>query len=152
MSELKLLLIVHAAATLIMTGVILVIQFVHYPLFRLVGTETYTAYQAAHMSAITLVVLPLMGVELITGLLLLGAQPPGVPAWMVYAGFGLIIVVWLMTGLVNAPQHGALSMGFNADTHTALVASNWVRTLAWVARSLLVCAMVWAMIQPQPTA
>lgn len=144
MNELKWLLVVHLAATLLMTGVIWVIQLVHYPLFRFVGDTSYAAYQAAHMNAITLLVLPLMLVEAGTGLLLAMSPPAGVPGWQVYLGFALIGVVWFMTVFINSPQHIQLSAGFNEGVHQALVSSNWIRTAAWTVRAGLV---VWMLMQ-----
>jgi len=147
MTELKWLVLIHAASTWLMTGVIWVIQLVHYPLFRLVGERNYTAYEAAHMGAITLLVGPLMLAEALTGLLLVGVQPSGVSRWLTYVGFALIALVWLMTLFVNAPQHTLLSAGFNAAVHQALVNSNWVRTLAWTARAVITGAMIIGLIE-----
>jgi len=142
MSELKLLLIVHAGVTLMMTGAIWIIQIVHYPLFSLVGSAGYSAYQSAHMSAITLVVGPLMLAEAVTGAWLLFERPAGVTAGQAAFGLVLIGVVWAMTLFVNGPQHAALSSGFDPETHAALVNSNWVRTLAWTLRGGLVLWML----------
>lgn len=144
-AETKLLLIIHAAATFFMLGVIVLIQLVHYPLFRYVGAETYTTYQSAHMSAITLVVGPAMLIEALTGFLLL--TNVDLPPALVWIGLALIGVVWLTTAFVNVPQHSQLSIGFNAAVHQALVASNWIRTLAWAGRGAVVALMLWASLR-----
>ena len=73
----RLLLLVHAGATLMMLGVILVMQVVHYPLFARVGTEEYTAYQKSHMRRITGIVLPAMSAELGTAAWIAFDRPPG---------------------------------------------------------------------------
>ncbi|MDX2163710.1 MAG: hypothetical protein SF162_20505 [bacterium] len=147
-SELKLLLLVHTAATLFMTGAIFIVQIVHYPLFRFVGADAFPAYQAAHMDAITLVVGPAMLLEAITGLLLAGAvgtNAPftGVGALLAWVGLGLIGVAWLVTMCISVPQHSQLMGGFDSGVHAALVASNWIRTLAWTARAGIVLALLW---------
>lgn len=141
-NEMKWILLVHVGATLMMAGIIWLIQIVHYPLFDRVGGSTYIAYQTAHMNLITLVVGPLMLVEAGTGLLLALMQSDGIPPTLTWIGFALIAVVWLMTLFVNAPQHVALSGGYDAAIHNALVTSNWIRTLAWSARAVLVLVMV----------
>lgn len=46
------LLITHAAATLWMTGLIWFVQVVHYPLFALVGSTGFAAYESAHATQI----------------------------------------------------------------------------------------------------
>jgi len=136
------LLLVHAAATLAMFGVILVVQWVHYPLFRHVGAADYATYQAEHMRRITWIVGPLMGTELVTaGLLAWGPLSP-VPAWAAWAGLGLVGVIWGTTALVQVPLHAALTGGFDPAAHRRLVRSNWVRTVAWGLRAALVLWML----------
>lgn len=140
---LSLVLIGNAAATLMMTGCIWLIQLLVYPIMSRVGAAQFPAYESAHIGAVTLVVGPLMLAEAVTSLLLLGARPNGVPAWMPLAGMVCVAVVWVTTACINVPQHNALSLGFDAATHSALVASNWIRTIAWTAHGALVCAMLW---------
>lgn len=141
-NELKWILLLHVGATLMMTGIIWIIQVVHYPLFNRVGAPTYIAYQSAHMNLITLVVGPLMLIEAGTGLLLALMQSDGIPPTLTWIGLALIAVVWLITMFVNTPQHVALSGGYDAAIHNALVTSNWIRTLAWSARGVIVLVMV----------
>jgi hypothetical protein len=136
------LLLVHAAATLMMFGVILVVQWVHYPLFRHVGTAAYTTYHAGHMRRITGIVAPLMGTELVTAGLLVWVPPPGVPAWQPWAGLALVSTIWASTGLVQVPLHRALAEGFDPSLHRRLVRTNWIRTGAWAARAALVLCML----------
>ncbi|MFB6247584.1 MAG: hypothetical protein ABEL97_03355 [Salinibacter sp.] len=136
------LLLIHAAATLTMLGVILVVQWVHYPLFRHVGAAGYATYQAEHMRRITGVVAPLMGVELVTAILLAWTPPATVPAGLAWAGLALVGLIWGTTGLVQVPLHAALTDGFDRATHRRLVRTNWIRTVLWAARSGLVLWML----------
>ena len=136
------LLLVHAAATLAMFGVILMVQWVHYPLFRHVGTEQYTTYQAEHMRRITWIVAPLMGTELVTAVLLGAAPPPGVPAGAAGVGLALVLLIWGTTGLVQVPLHRRLTDGFDPAVHRRLVRTNWLRTVAWGLRAGLVLWML----------
>lgn len=140
--SMKALLLAHAAATLVMFGVILVVQIVHYPLFARVGAGGYAAYQAAHTRLITYVVFPPMVVELLTAVALVAWRPFGLPAWLVWAGLALVGVIWLSTALLQVPAHQTLGAGFDAAAHRRLVATNWIRTVAWAARSALVVAML----------
>ena len=140
------LLLVHVAATLIMLGVILIVQVVHYPLFGLVGDETYAAYQHAHMQRITWIVLPAMTAELLTAVALVIWTPPGIPSWLIWTGLALVGVIWASTGLVQVPLHSALVQGFDADVHRRLVLTNWVRTVAWLLRGGLVLLMLGSMM------
>jgi hypothetical protein len=40
------------------------------------------------------------------------------------------------------PQHAALGAGFDEAAHRTLVLTNWLRTVAWTLRGLLVSWMV----------
>lgn len=136
------ILIVNAAATWLMTGVIWIVQLVHYPLFARVGGEGFPAYHAAHSNRISLVVGPAMLTEAATAVLVAVMRPEGVAAWAAWLGVGLVAITWLATALLAVPQHGRLSTGFDAAAHRRLVAGNWVRTAAWSARGVLVAAML----------
>jgi len=125
-----------------MFGVILVVQVVHYPLFRLVGTDTYVPYHAAHMTRITWIVLPAMAVELLTAGALVAWRPALLPAWQVWTGLTLVLFIWTTTGLLQVPLHRTLADGFDADAHARLVQTNWIRTAAWTLRAGLVLWML----------
>ena len=56
--------LLHAIPTLLMTGVIWIIQVVHYPLYRRVGADAFADYEREHCARIAFVVLPLMVAEL----------------------------------------------------------------------------------------
>ncbi len=136
------LLLTHAAATLVMFGVILIVQVVHYPLFSKVGEDGFAAYQTAHMRQITYIVFPTMTIELLTALALVFWQPAMMPTWQVWLGLALVGVIWLSTAFLQVPLHDALRTGFDAAAHRRLVRTNWLRTLTWAARSVLVLAML----------
>lgn len=133
----KWLLLLHAAATLAMVGIIWFVQVVHYPLFKWVGTEALPAYQAFNTTATTWVVFPPMLLELLTALALVLHPPPRTSPTLAWVGLALLALIWLSTAFLQVPQHNVLATGFNASAHRALVLSNWVRTLAWSARGVL---------------
>jgi hypothetical protein len=132
----------NLAATLAMAGVIWAIQLVHYPLFGRVGEAGFAAYEAEHTSRITLLVGPLMLVELVTATALLWLRPGAMPSWAAAVGLGLVAAVWASTLLVQVPLHAELSRGFDAAAHRRLVATNWGRTATWTARAAL---LLWVM-------
>lgn len=136
------LLLLHAAVTWTMVGVISVVQVVHYPLFRHVGASSYATYQSAHMRRITWIVAPLMTIELGTAGVLAWAPPLGVPPWVAWTGLGLVIILWGITGILLVPLHRSLIRGFDTDTHHRLVRTNWIRTVLWAVRGGLVLWMI----------
>ena len=136
----RLLVLLHATATLFMCGVIAIVQVVHYPLFNMVGRNEFSAYENAHTSLITLVVGPAMLLEAacVFGLLL---ERPG--SWLAWIGAALLAVVWFSTAFLQIPQHGVLSSGFNQRAYEILVQSNWLRTVAWWARGVIAGVLLW---------
>ena len=138
----NIILIANAAATLFMAGVIWIVQIVHYPLFAEVGEAGYASYQKSHEFLITFVVGPPMLIELVTAAALLRYRPPAISQTMGWIGFLLVIVLWASTAFLQVPCHNRLHESFDASAHAFLVTSNWVRTIAWTARAILVCWML----------
>jgi hypothetical protein len=133
----KALVLLHAASTLVMVGVILVVQLVHYPLFAL-ASDAFPAYESAHAQRISWIVVPVMLVELATALALVAYRPDAWPGWAPWLGLALIAVIWATTALASVPAHGALAERWNAAAHARLVSTNWIRTVAWGLRGELV--------------
>ena len=128
------LLILHAAVTWALAGLILTIQLVHYPLFARVGAAGWPAYEREHQTRITFLVGPLMLAELLSAVWLALHVPPALPGWSLSLGLFLVMAIWLSTGLLQSPLHGRLSGAFDARLHRQLVVGNWIRTLAWLLR------------------
>jgi hypothetical protein len=136
------ILLVHAAATLFMTGVIWFVQIVHYPLFDRVGRDGFAEYEAEHARRTTWVVAPVMLVEAAAAVLLVATRPADLPASWVWTGLALLAGIWLSTAVLQVPRHAALSAGFDAAALRMLVGSNWIRTAAWSVRGGLALAML----------
>ncbi len=139
------LLLLNLASTLAMTGIIWFVQVVHYPLFASVGADGFVRYEALHATRTGWVVAPLMLVELATSLALLAPslRPANVSATLAWLAAGLVGVIWLSTGLLQVPLHNRLAQGFDAELVARLVATNWIRTVAWTARSGIVLWWTW---------
>lgn len=136
-----LLLLSHFAATLFMLGVIWFVQVVHYPLFAKTGHAEFSVYEQQHTALTTWVVAPPMLLELLTAVLLFWCKPTGVSTGQLSIGLALLVVIWLSTVLIQVPCHDRLSQSFDAAVHRRLVVSNWIRTIAWSLRALLVLWM-----------
>ena len=139
------LLLIHAAATWFMTGLVWFVQVVHYPLFAGVGAAEFARYAQSHSQRTTWVVMPVMLIELAATVALLLTPPAAraaVPVWMTWAGAGLLAIVWLSTFLLQVPRHEELAAGFQVAAHSRLVATNWIRTAAWTGRGILSLLML----------
>ena len=136
------ILIANFVSTLFMVGLIWMVQVVHYPLFDDIGKENYASYQQRHQSNITLIVGPVMLIELVTAILLVWYSIDDISKPMVYTGVGLVAVIWLSTAFIQVPCHEKLVKGFDPTAYKWLVNSNWIRTIAWTARGVLVTWML----------
>lgn len=124
------LLLLHAATTLFMVGVIWFVQIVHYPLYSRVGDAGFAQYERQHTRRTGWVV----GIPMLAEI---GAS--AALAWrsggsLANCGLALLVIIWLSTWLLQVPAHRRLEYGFDAATHRRLVRTNWLRTVAWSGR------------------
>ena len=130
----------HLIFTSIMTGVIWVIQIVHYPSFHFIEKELYTAFQKFHMNKISIIVIPIMLAELITGMMLFLDRSSKSPFLII--SFVILVLIWLITGVFFSKAHNELIAGYQELVINQLVAMNWIRTLLWTLRLLLLTYFV----------
>jgi hypothetical protein len=133
-----LLLVAHVAATWYLTGVIWLVQLVHYPMMGRTGAA-FDDCQRFHLRRMGAVVGPAMIVEAATGLALLWTAERTPVLWTASA---LLALIWISTFAIQVPCHNRLARTFDPRTHQQLVRTNWLRTIAWTARSLLVTAQI----------
>lgn len=143
---LEILLSLHAIATIMMTGLIWFVQIVHYPLFPFVGARDFVQYEREHVRRTTWIVAPLMGLEAFTAVALVLLAKSGAMLAVSIAGLLLVALIWAMTALLQVPCHSRLSTGFDALSARRLVATNWLRTVAWTARAGLAVVMPFLML------
>ena len=131
----------HLIFTSIMTGVIWVIQIVHYPSFHFIEKELYTAFQKFHMNKISIIVIPIMLAELITGMMLFLDKSSKSPFLII--SIIILVLIWLITGVFFTKAHNELIAGYQELVVNQLVAMNWIRTLLWTLRLLLLTCFVY---------
>ena len=128
------LLLAQALATWALVGLIWTVQWVHYPLLAGFDRARFTELHAAHTRRIGAIVAPLMLVEAATAVAAAVLLPD---VWSA-VGLALLLVVWGVTAGVSMPCHRRLASGFDEGVHRRLVSSNWLRTVAWSARGVIV--------------
>lgn len=126
---------IHFAATWMLVGLIWVVQIVVYPQFLRLREHEFIEYHFAHCFRIGLIVAPLLLAEFASA------------AWLLYQGHresaflvSLVLMVanWISTGLLQAPAHTKLMRAFDDPVIRRLIRSNWLRTVSWTARGVLV--------------
>ena len=129
-----------------MFGAIWIVQLVHYPLMRFASGPHFARFESEHRMRISFVVGPLMAVEGVCVLAFFFASPPGLPGWLPWAGAGAEAIAVGATVLVSAPLHERLNAQFDPALLDRLIATNWIRTLAWSVRAGLSIAILVAVL------
>jgi len=132
-------LVIHAAITWALLGLIWTIQAVHYPLLKNVGRHEFASYHNRHMSLITWLVGPLMLAEFGSAVLLLYL---GERSLLFGISLGALGLVWASTIFRQIPLHQNLTRGYDAVVIDRLVRSNWWRTIAWTVRGICLVTLL----------
>ena len=124
---------VHLWCSIFMTGLIWIVQLVHYPSFRFVSSSDFVDFEKFHTSSISLIVLPVMLLELVTGVWICAFEMN-----LVYL-INLIALggIWLTTFLLSVPCHTKLGVGKDMQTIDKLVKTNWIRTILWSGKGFI---------------
>ncbi|MFK7800932.1 MAG: hypothetical protein AB8G95_04820 [Anaerolineae bacterium] len=143
---LKFAFLANLTSTIFMCGVIWIVQLVHYPLFAKVGSELFREYHGDHNTLISLVVVPAMLIELGASAFFIFDRPESVTSVEAWIGLGLVLLAWGSTFFLSVPAHNLLVGGFDAQAHSTLVQTNWVRTFAWTAHSIVLLLPVYRLL------
>lgn len=137
----SLLLLLNFALAAYLTGLIWMVQVVHYPGFGLVKPAEFGAFHKAHTTRMSYVVLVPMVLELglAAGLAWQG-RALGAAVWWALA---LVLLIWGVTFFISVPFHNRLARGFDYIAIDGLVRTNWLRTVAWTGRLLLLGYLLW---------
>ena len=127
------LVLIHLISTSLMVGIIWVIQVVHYPSFHFIGNSRYISFQKFHMERISYIVIPVMLVESISGFLLIYDELN----LILLISMVLLLSIWMLTAFFFASVHQKLVSVYQLEMVAKLVKINWIRTLLWTLRLLL---------------
>ncbi|MDZ4658262.1 MAG: hypothetical protein SH868_11850 [Bythopirellula sp.] len=133
----ELLLLLQFASSLFMTGLIWFVQLVHYPLMKFADAQQFSSFCQAHQNRTTWVVAGPMFLELGTALWLFASSPLMRQSLAYQGALVLLIVIWISTIVRQMPLHQKLLRGYDAECIECLVRSNWMRTMAWTVRSIV---------------
>lgn len=126
--------LLHAICCAFMTGVLWVIQLVHYPAFAAIDKNNFHRFHWQHTQRITWVVGPVMLIELLTGISLFLLNQS--PLWSL--NLILLLMTWGLTFFLSVPLHNKLMQHQDSGVIHRLVQTNWPRTVLWTARLTLV--------------
>lgn len=128
----ELIFLINTFSSFFMTGLIWMVQRVHYPSFHFVSEGNFTRFQDHHLKSIDKIVIPVMVAEITTSFAL---------SWFTGffslngLGFLIVILIWGATGLFSVPAHSKLEKSKNDEAINKLISTNWIRTILWTAKS-----------------
>ncbi len=140
----KLILLGNLVIGAYLTGLIWTIQIVHYPLFKFADKANFVAFESEHGLRVSSIVLVPMLLELALTVVFLGSKL--VPVWYPWLCAALVAIIWLSTFFLQVPQHSILASGFDPKAIAILVSSNWIRTIAWTIKTLLLAWLTYQQI------
>lgn len=108
-------------------SLILVIQLVHYPCFKYISEEAFSASMRFHQKRISFIVIPLMTSELCISFYQLMQNLKLINLIIIL----IVILIWLSTAFLQVPLHQKLLLRKNEKEIEQLVQTNWIRTLLW---------------------
>jgi len=111
------------------------VQIIIYPGLARIPSNDFVNYHEWYVTRITMVVLPLMICEILIAIAWFFLQDN--LFYPIVAG-SLVILVWCSTFTFQVPIHKSLQAGKDKSKIRRLVATNWIRTVAWSLKAVIV--------------
>ncbi len=125
--------LIQLVATAAMTGVIWIVQLVHYPMFAGLDEKTFLKWHEFHSSRISFIVVPLMACEMILSIYLSYELKS---VWQ-YVVLACTLLIWGSTFLLSVPLHARLGLQRESGLIESLIRTNWPRTVAYSVKLVL---------------
>tara|TARA_B110000438_G_scaffold194746_1_gene186380 strand:- start:1763 stop:2173 length:411 start_codon:yes stop_codon:yes gene_type:complete len=119
----------------ILVGIILITQFISYPLFLKVHFTDFKEYHTVYTKSIFYIVTPFMIIELFINIYnfyhFRTIQP------LYFSSSFILLFIWLSTILIQLPLHNNVSFHYDKLLIKQLIKSNWIRTGLWITKLLI---------------
>lgn len=142
----KTVLLLHLVVTAFMAGLIWFVQVVHYPLMAGWPHDDFGTWEASHRDRTAAVVIPGMLLEGATAAWLCIRPPRRAAPWL-FSAAAALVGIWASTFFLQVPAHDMLTRGWDADVHARLVATNWIRTVLWSLRLVLIAVAAHSLLE-----
>ena len=140
-------LIINLAVASYLAGLFWYLQIVHYPLFAYIDRKSFLEYHVQHLKTNIFIVFIPMLVEGAFTIMLAFDAPYNVPPMIPFLCLCLSTSMWLVTFSHIAPLQDKLTTdGYDKETIEKLVQMNWVRTIGWTVKMILLIYCISSMI------
>lgn len=131
--EIEILLLLNFFISSFLLSLIIITQWVNYPLFFKVPSNVFSDYHYDYVSRISAIVVPIMLMEIIISTLLFILFN----SYLTMFIFTLVILIFATTFLVQVPIHDALKIKPDHQLFKKLIATNWIRTGLWFLKFII---------------
>ena len=132
--EIDILYFIQIVCNSYLVSLVFMTQFITYPTFLHIDKDKFSEYHRKYVNNISFIVAPVMLIELLT--LSLIAYFSG--EFLIIKSLILLLVIWLTTFFIMIPSHNRISKSFNKKEIISLINYNWVRTILWSFKLLLI--------------
>jgi len=127
--------VMGAASSWMMAGVIWVVHLLHYPAFQFIEKKQFATFHQFHTQKISFIVIPVMLIELFgTFYWVFFTQLPLV---LTVSSLVIVVAIWVATFALQVPLHNKLSKGYDISNIDKLVSTNGIRTGLWSLKAVL---------------
>ncbi len=131
------LLLISLTTCAIMTGLVVFVNWVHYPAFMFIEKQKFIHFHRFHSTRTGIIAGIFMPIELISGLLIPLLAENNLILSLSLASAILVLYIWFETVFRVIPVHNKLSINPNNILIQLLVKTNNARTYSWILRLLL---------------
>ncbi len=117
-----------------LVSLVFMTQFITYPTFLDIDKDKFLEYHQKYVNKISFIVAPVMLIELLTLSLIAYFSSE----FLIIKSLILLLVIWLTTFFIMIPSHNRISKSFNKKEIISLINYNWVRTILWSFKLLLI--------------
>ena len=104
---------------------------------KYIPEDRFTEYHNFHSMRISILAMPLMFTEMVTSIILFYQNFSNTFYIVFFSNLIIVILIWCSTFLIQVPLHNSLSKEKDIEKLSRLVHTNWIRTILWTLRSVL---------------
>ena len=132
------LILLNLICSFLMLGVILTTQIVNYPSFLDISINDFINFHKNYVSRITIIVFPIMVLELILGFILFW-NIQNISTILIATS---ILFIFISTLLIQVPLHQKVEKKYDRYLLIQLIKSNWIRTILWAIKCAVSCNLI----------
>lgn len=146
MCDLASITLIQLVLTWVLVGVTWFMQLIHFPLYSKIK-EGFIEYERSHIRRTAILVGPIMLVEAVSAVFLMGYVTSGILSHLATANLILLIVNWLSLFLFQVVLHQKLSIRFSKKILHGLIASNWIRTILTTLKGVVMVTLTYFLLK-----